>query len=112
MTSPEPTRTPLPRTPKRLDPIPGRDPRDEQLLGMIVALTSEVTVLRARLDACERLLVASGALGEGAVDHYSPDPAAQAAREALRARTIAKVMRPMQELARQELATISEETKA
>lgn len=38
---------------------------DEQLLAMIVGLMSEMTVLRAHLDACERLLAASGALSPG-----------------------------------------------
>lgn len=105
------TRSPLPRTPNKLEPIPGREARDEQLLGMIVALTSEVTVLRARLDACERLLVASGALAEGAVDRFDPDAAAQAERERQRQHTIAKIMRPMQELARAELAALQPEDR-
>ena len=98
------TRTPLPRTPNRLDPIAGREARDEQTLGMIVALTSELTVLRARLDACERLLAEAGVLPPGAVDAFNPDAAAQAEREALRTKTIARVFRPMQELAQAELA--------
>lgn len=105
------TRTPLPRTPNRLDPIPGRDPRDEQTLGMLVALTSELTVLRARLDACERLLAQAGVLAPGAIDAFDPDPAAQAERETLRTRTIARVLRPMQELAQAELAAVSRVTK-
>lgn len=104
------TRVPLPRTPNRLDAIPGADARDEQLLGMIVALTSEVTILRARLDACERLLVASGALAEGAVDHFDPDPPAQAERERARQHTIAKVLRPLREQARAELAALKDQT--
>jgi hypothetical protein len=100
----------MPRTPKKLDPIPGRSAGDEQTLGMILALTSEITVLRARLDACERLLVAEEVLRPGAIDNFAPDDAAQVEREALRTRTIAKVLRPMQELAAQELAAISTET--
>ena len=103
------TRVPLPRTPNRLDAIPGGDARDEQLLGMIVALTSEVTILRARLDACERLLVASGALTEGAVDRFDPDAAAQGERERARQHTIAKVLRPLREQARAELAALKGE---
>lgn len=104
------TRRPLPRTPKRLDPIPGRDARDEQTMGMILALTSEITILRARLDACERLLADAKLLPAGAIDGFSPDAAAQAEREALRTRTIAKVLRPMQELAAQELSAFAPET--
>ncbi len=102
------TRVPLPRTPNRLDTIPGSDARDEQLLGMIVALTSEVTILRARLDACERLLVASGALAEGAVDRFDPDAPAQAERERARQHAIAKVLRPLREGARAELTAVKD----
>jgi hypothetical protein len=104
------TRSPLPRTPKKLDPIPGRELRDEQTLGMIMALASEITILRARLDACERLLVAADLLPPGAIDSFAPDTAAQAEREALRTRSIAKILRPMHELAEQELAALSAET--
>ncbi len=104
------TRTPLPRTPNKLDPIPGRPASDEQTLGMILGLLSEITVLRARQDACERLLTSAGLLPPGAVDSFDPDPAAQVEREALRKRSIAKVLRPMQELAEQELAALTKES--
>jgi hypothetical protein len=103
-------RRPLPRTPKKLDPIPGREARDEQTLGMILALTSEITILRARLDACERLLVDAKVLPTGAIDSFAPDAAAQAEREALRTRSIAKILRPMHELAEHELAVLTAES--
>jgi hypothetical protein len=80
-------------------------------MGMIVGLLSEITVLRARLDACERLLVAAKLLPPGAIDTFAPDTAAQAEREAMRNRSIAKVLRPMHELAEQELAALSPEAK-
>jgi hypothetical protein len=105
-------RTPLPRTPRKLDAIPGREPRDEQTMAMIVALLSEVTILRARLDTAERLLVGAGVLAPGAIDGFDPDPAAQAEREALRQHAIAKVLRPMHELAREELARVAQTEKA
>jgi hypothetical protein len=104
------THSRLPRTPKKLDPIPGRSASDEQTLGMILALTAEITVLRARLDACERLLVAAHLLPPGAIDSFAPDATAQAERDTLRTRTIAKVLRPMHELAEQELASLSQES--
>lgn len=99
------TRTPLPRTPNRLDPIDGSRTMDEQLLAMIVGLTSEVTVLRARLDACERVLTASGVLVSGAIDGFEPDPEAAVEREALRKATLAKVFRPLREAAEADLVT-------
>ena len=70
----------LPRTPKRLDPIPGQSTLDEQLLGMIVGLASETAILRARLDACERLLAEAGVLAPGAIDAFSPDEPTQKER--------------------------------
>lgn len=91
------TRTALPRTPNRLDPIEGSRPLDEQFLAMIVALASEVTVLRARLDASERLLAASGALAPGAVDAFEPDAAASAERDGLRQQAMEKIFRPLRE---------------
>lgn len=91
------TRTPLPRTPNRLDAIDNARPLDEQLIGMIVGLASEVTVLRARLDAAERLLVAGGALQPGAIDGYAPDAEAGAERDAARAASMEKIFRPLRE---------------
>ncbi|MFT4054867.1 MAG: hypothetical protein QM681_10205 [Novosphingobium sp.] len=97
----------LPRTPNRLDAIDGSRPMDEQLLAMIVGLTSEVTVLRARLDAAERLLAGSGALPGGAIDAFEPDAEAAAEREGLRKATLDKVFRPLREAAEAELAAVN-----
>ncbi|MDE1150819.1 MAG: hypothetical protein PW843_30075 [Azospirillaceae bacterium] len=74
---------------------------------MIVSLASEATILRARLDACERLLVASGVLAPGAVDEFSPDAAAQVERDRMRQHILAKVFRPLQEAAQADLASVS-----
>lgn len=97
------TRTPLPRTPNRLDAIEGSRDLDEQMLGMIVSLASEVTVLRARLDACERLLVSTGALEKGAIDAFEPDAEGQAEREAQRHQSMQKIFRPLREAALRDL---------
>lgn len=99
----------LPRLPKKLEPIPGHRAQDEQAMAMILALASELTVTRARLDACERLLVRSGILAAGAIDDYSPDEAAQGERGRLRTRIIAKVLRPLHELAELELTVVKED---
>lgn len=106
------SRKPLPRTPNRLDRIDGVRPMDEQLLAMIVGLTSEVTILRARLDAAERLLEASGALIPGAIDAYEPDAQAEATRESYRKATLDKVFRPLREAALAELASTAPEGDA
>lgn len=96
----------LPRTPKRMLAIPGSGRLDEPTMAMILALTSEVTILRARLDACERLLVEAEIFSATAIDSFSPNEMAQAERERLRTRTLTKVLRPLTELAQQDLAGI------
>ena len=96
-----------PQTPKGLAAIPGQQPGDEQTLSMIVALASEVTIIRARLDTCERLLTAKGVLEAGAVEAFQPDAEAQVARDGLRQRTMRKVFRAMQETAAADLAILS-----
>jgi len=94
----------IPRTPKGLAPIPGQRDADEKTLSMIVALTSEVTVIRARLDTCERLLIQNGVFADGAIEAFAPDAAAQSERDQLRKRTLEKVFRPLQESGEAELA--------
>lgn len=101
----------LPRTPNRLDPIPGRRSLDDQTLAMIVSLASEVTILRARLDAAERLLTAANIFAPDAVDNFTPDAAAQAARERQRQHSMAKIFRPLREAAAIDLATLSSPEK-
>jgi hypothetical protein len=75
--------------------VPGADPRVDTLLGMVMALTSEIAVLRDRLDAHERLAGAGQAPTPQAVDDYSPDEAVQQQRAARRSRLIDKVCRPL-----------------
>lgn len=72
---------------------------------MIVALASELTVLRARLDTCERMLADKGLLDLEAIDRFSPAPEAQAQRDALRRRSMAKIFRAMIEASDADLAS-------
>jgi hypothetical protein len=74
---------------------PGVDPRVDTLMGMIMALTSEVSVLRERLDAHERLAAQNTPATPQAVDDYVPDEQAAQARAAVRDRMVAKVCRPI-----------------
>ncbi|MCU0759495.1 MAG: hypothetical protein MUF07_09950 [Steroidobacteraceae bacterium] len=75
--------------------VPGVDPRVDTLLGMVMQLMSEVSVLRERVDAHERLAAAQQAPTPDAVDDYVPDEAASRARAAVRQRMIEKVCRPL-----------------
>jgi hypothetical protein len=75
--------------------VPGVDPRVDTLLGMVMQLMSEVSVLRERVDAHERLGAASQPVTPQTVDDYVPDEAAVKARAAVRQRMIEKVCRPL-----------------
>jgi|GEM_PF-5429845 len=83
-------------------PVPGHRALDDDMLAMLVALTSELTVVRARMDAMERILAQSGAMAEGAVDGFEPDAAATKARAEERKRVIANVFRAVSARAEQE----------
>lgn len=74
---------------------PGGDPRVDTLMNMLMALTSEVSILRERLDAHERLQAQGSFTGPESVDDYVPDDTVQEARATLRQRLIAKVCRPL-----------------
>ena len=102
------TRMNLPRSPKGLAAIPGQRQVDAQALAMIVALASETVVLRARLDTCERLLVAANLLAPDAIDTFSPGESAQAERNRLRTQSLRKIFRPLQEGAEADLLSFSD----
>lgn len=74
--------------------VPG-DPRIDTLLNMVLSLTSEVAVLRERLDAHERLAAAGQVATPEAIEAFTADEAAAKARAAMRQRLIAKVCRPL-----------------
>jgi hypothetical protein len=100
--------TPLPTTPKGLATIPGQRLVDAQTMSMIVALASQQTVMRARLDACERLLVENAVLLPGAIDAYVPDAPAQTERDALRQQSMTKIFRALHEAGEADLAAVSD----
>ncbi|WP_230293601.1 hypothetical protein [Croceicoccus sp. Ery5] len=95
---------------KRRLPIPNMSEADDRLLGMVVALTSELAVLRERVDTLERVLADGGTITGSAVEDFRPDAGAQAERDAIRQRIIAKVMKPVRDGAARdaELAVSSE----
>ncbi len=64
---------------------------------MIVALTSEVAVLRARLDAFERLSEAAGGVSPEQIDAFAPDAEAESERAKQRQRLLRRVFRSLGE---------------
>lgn len=75
--------------------VPGPDPRVDTLLGMVMALTSEVSILRERLEAHESLSGAGERIDHASVDDYEPTPGDQERRQRQRQRLLEKVGRPL-----------------
>ena len=72
------------------------DPAIDRLLGMLMSLIGEVSVLRDRLDSVERLIEKGGLFKREDIDQFLPDAEAEAQREKTRKRYIARVMRVVQ----------------
>lgn len=84
---------------KRRVELPGQSPAEDRMLAMVAALTSELAVLRARLDTVERLAEQAGVLDRAAIEVFVPDAAGEAEREDQRKRLIDKVFRPLRDAA-------------
>ena len=82
-------------THKRRVPIKGLSDTEESLLQMVIALTSQLSVMRERLDTLETLLAAEGTLAQDAVEQFVPTPADAQRRDALRQGLVSKVLRPI-----------------
>lgn len=73
------------------------EPAIDQLFGMVLALVSEVSVLRERLDTAERLLEADGVLSRSRIEDYQPDAEAGRERGLATQAYISRVMRIFQQ---------------
>jgi hypothetical protein len=83
-------------------PIPREDPALAELLEVCTALALEVTILRERLDAHERLAARTGVFSPQEVDEYEPDAAADAARDQVRQGQIKRIFRALKTAADRE----------
>lgn len=89
------------------------NPMEETLLSMVMALLGEVSVLRDRLDAHERLLTAGRPVDPASVDGYMPSEAEEAARQLVRQRMLRHVMRPIRDrLLPEELKALNRDYRA
>lgn len=64
----------------------------DRLFSMVMALTSEVAVLRNRLDSMQKLAEANGWLADLALENYTPDVAERGEREAWREAFLGRVL--------------------
>ena len=83
-------------------PIPHEDPAMAKLLEICTALAGEVTMLRERLDAHERLAARYGLFTPAEVDAYEPDQAASAERDSVRQAQIRRIFRALRDDAERE----------
>ncbi len=69
------------------------DPAVDQLLGVVLGLAQEVSVLRDRVDTIERVMDAKGSVTRADIEAYVPDAAADAERAAVRNEYLQRVFR-------------------
>lgn len=86
----------LRRTAKGKRPGYFSDPAVDRLLGILMSLIGEVSVLRDRLDSVERLLEKGEPFKREDIDNFLPGAEAEAERENTRRRYIERVMRVVQ----------------
>ena len=65
----------------------------DQMMTFLLELTTEVGVLRERLDTVERLLDERGSVTRAAIEAYQPPPAVEAERAAWREQYLKRVLR-------------------
>jgi hypothetical protein len=68
----------------------------DRLVAMVMALASETSVLRDRIDTIELLGQQAGWLTPGAIDTFMPDDATRARREAMREAYLGRVFHILQ----------------
>ena len=69
------------------------DPAVDKLHAIVMSLAEELSVVRDRLNAAERLLEQKGVLSQAEVDRFVPDEAAEEDRGRSREAYIRRVMR-------------------
>ncbi|MBU3672274.1 MAG: hypothetical protein FGM43_06955 [Sinobacteraceae bacterium] len=88
-----PTEVSLPRTTRGRRPVFFDDPSIDQMMTFLIELTTEVAVLRERLDTVERLLDAGIPVTREAIEAYQPQAAVDAERNAWRDAYLKRVFR-------------------
>ena len=74
-----------------------QDPGLDQLYGVVVALTAEVSVLADRLDTMERLIDANGSVSRADIEAYRADEVVEGERTERRDGYIGRVFQALSE---------------
>lgn len=82
----------VPRTAKGHRPMFFADPVNDRLTSMIMALVTEVAVIRERLDTVEAIAEKKGVVLKDEIERYEPDPARAEERERWRQEFLDRVL--------------------
>jgi hypothetical protein len=93
MTQPPPEQVHLPRDTKGKRPRFFDDPAIDQMMTFLLELTTEMAVMRERLDTVERLMDEHGSVTRAAIEADQPSPAVEAERNAWREGFLKRVYR-------------------
>ncbi len=69
------------------------DPQIDTVMGVVMALAGEVSVLRERLDTVVRLAAAKGLFTQRDIEAYRPDEVVRAERERWRTEYLERILR-------------------
>ena len=83
----------MPRKAKGKRPAFFDDPQIDTVMGIVMALAGEVSVLRERLDTIEHVAAAKGLFTQKDIEAYRPDDAVVTERERWRAEYLERVLR-------------------
>ena len=72
-------------------------PENDRMLSMLLALASDVAVLRERLDTVERLLDANGVVTRADIEGFRPDRDAAYERGLMHRELVARLLRGVQQ---------------
>ena len=88
--------TRLARTAKGKRPQYFEDPAIDKVLAIVVSLVSEVSVMRDRMDAMERLIEHHGLFPQEEIDAFAVTPEVRQERDARRAQYLERIFRVVQ----------------
>jgi hypothetical protein len=85
------------RTAKGRRPWFFKNPEMDQFVAMLMAVATEVSVLRERIDTIERVAAARGLFSGDDIEKYRPPEEVQAWRDEWRARYLDRIFRILEE---------------